>query len=334
MSSYCQDFRRRLRDALEGSLRGDSSSLESVRPLSWHEHLFSCDECRDLLEAEEALEQVLASMPVPAVPKELARRILERLGVERTAVELANHHTDLDTLLAKADQIQIPINLTESVLHELQDERLAAQGARLELLLDALPEPVVPPSLSAKVLQAVEAQRAPSLDALLNLIPAPEVPAGLAEGILETLEAELGAATTATSSTPVLRPRFGGLRYAGAIAATLIVSFGAWRMTSDSNENQDLNRKGVAKAQGELGTPGGSTSPRTLEEVAGLESNQGTAEKVEALPAVNLPDPSVLASLDVLEDWELLMSDDIDLLLGSLEEADTELLFLASEEEG
>ena len=49
---------------------------------------------------------------------------------------------------------------------------------------------------------------------------------------------------------------------------------------------------------------------------------------------MSLPDPSVLASLDVLEDWELLMSDDIDLLLGSLDEADTELLFLAGEEEG
>ncbi|MFT6041003.1 MAG: hypothetical protein ACI9C2_001169 [Gammaproteobacteria bacterium] len=336
MSSHCQDFRRRLRDALEGGLRGERSSIESVRPLAWHEHLFTCPECRDLLEAEEALEQVLASMPLPAVPKELAHRILERLSVERTAPELVGTHGDLDSLLAKADQVEIPNDLPELVLQNLREARLAAGKDGLELLLDALPEPLIPSGLSSRVQRAVEAERTANLDALLNLIPAPEVPEGLALGILNTLEAERSAGTHARAVAPILRPRFGAVRYAAAIAATLVVAFGAWRLTSDGGPSnpQETGRDGFVKVQPEpvIDSSDARLSPRMVEEVAGLENSQDANSEIETLLAVTLPDANVLASLDVLEDWELLMSDDIDLLLGSLDEADAELLFLAGED--
>ena len=337
MSTACQDFRQRLRVALEGSLRSEVSSLDSVRPLAWHEHLFTCHECRDLLEAEEALEHVLASMPAPTIPRELAQRLLLRLGTQRSAPELASGNVDLDSLLEIAQPIEIPADLSGRVLQKLHGERSAAAQHDLDVLLDALPEPVIPAGLSARTRRAVKLERSRSLDALLDLIPAPEVPANLAQGILATLEAERGAVPGVRGDTPILRPRFGAVRYAAAIAATLVVAFGAWRLTSNSQptDPREAGREGVVQTQPETDSMGAGkgASPRNVVEVAGLENNQGTTPEPEALSAESLPDPSVLASLDVLEDWELLMSDDIDLLLGSLDESDAELLFLAAEDD-
>ena len=327
MNSQCKNFRRRLGAALAGGLRGEDSTLESVRPLAWHEHLFGCHECRELLEAEEVLEQLLASLPTPAIPTELVERVLERLDCERV-------DANLDSLLAEADGVAIPSGLAARILGGLQGEREAASNTDdLDELLAKLPEPVAPAGLNAKVLGAVEAERTLQLDALLDMIPAPEVPAGLGQEILDAMDAERDLGTGA----PILRPSFGALRYVGAIAATMVVAFGAWRLTTDAEPVQDPNtrRDNMVKVRSDQEQPGPSgdsnrVAPDRMDAVASVDTLP--VNEIEVATEIALPDPSVLASLDVLEDWELLMSGDVDLLLGSLDEADAELLFLALED--
>ena len=130
----CQDFR----ELLERALCEPAAKLE---PLAWHEHLGVCAECRTLLEEEEALEQLLASLPLPALPEALTDRVLARLRDE-------HDRTDLDALL-ELDQPEEPKGLTARVLGELELDRLLAR----------VPEPEVPAGLSARVLAGLEPER-------------------------------------------------------------------------------------------------------------------------------------------------------------------------------
>ena len=130
----CRDFR----ELLERALCDPSAKLE---PLAWHEHLGVCAECRTVLEEEEALEQLLASLPLPALPEDLTDRVLARLRDE-------HEHTDLDALL-ELDQPEEPEGLPGRVLDELELDRLLAR----------IPEPEVPFGLSARVLAGLEPER-------------------------------------------------------------------------------------------------------------------------------------------------------------------------------
>lgn len=335
MSTNCKDFRRRLRAALEGGLRGESASLEAVRPLSWHEHLFTCNECRDLLETEEALEEVLASLPAPVLPKKLAKRILERLATERLVPGIATGAVDLDNVLTTGDSVDVPTGLASRVLEGLEAARRDASVDTLDILLSTMPSPQPPTGLAARVLDGVRHEREAALDALLDLVPAPRIPEHLGDEILNALDEQ----RSASSAAPILRPSFGALHYVAAIAATLVVAFGAWRLVADdkpvggnSGERNDIVRddkpdRGTGR---ELTTE--SVAARDIDHAATDTGSPETA--VEVTPAIDVVEPkaapnaTLLASLDVLEDWELLMSDDIDMLLGSLDEADAELLFL------
>ena len=80
MMLLCNDFRARLSVLLSGQ-----RAAPEWAALAWHEHLHTCSECRDLLEAEEALEVLLETLPEPRLPRALCERVLERLAVERTA---------------------------------------------------------------------------------------------------------------------------------------------------------------------------------------------------------------------------------------------------------
>ena len=133
----CRDFR----ELLERALSQPSAKLE---PLAWHEHLGACAECRTVLEEEEALEQLLASLPLPALPEDLTDRVLARLRDE-------HERTDLDSLL-ELDQPDEPDGLTERVLDELELDRLLAR----------VPEPEVPAGLSGRVLAGLEPERSAS----------------------------------------------------------------------------------------------------------------------------------------------------------------------------
>ena len=186
----CRDFRARLARALSGGARE-----RGLAALGWHAHLSTCAACRELLEAEEALEALLASLPEPELPPELARRVLRRLEAARLAsagqVELA-----LDRLLALDAGVRAPAHLSASLLARL--------GAERELQRRTGPRAVAEGELDQR------------LERLLARAPAPSVPAGLAERVLAGLAAERGAPRSSSGGAPLAR-----LAAAAALCAAL-----------------------------------------------------------------------------------------------------------------
>lgn len=144
-ASGCNEFR----GALERHLRGRPLP-EELSSLSWDAHLLSCAECRALLEAEEALEVLLASLPEPSLPAELAERVLARLA--RAADE---RDALLDELLDRDDAPAVPAGLAERVLAGVAH----ARARDLDALLDELPAPEIPAGLSDRTLAALSAER-------------------------------------------------------------------------------------------------------------------------------------------------------------------------------
>lgn len=145
MSTWsCTGFR----SALEHALRGAKG--KRTAELAWHEHLLGCSECQELLQSEEALEELLASLPEPRLPDDLTRRVLLRLERERTA------GARLDDLLDSSPLPAAPAGLGERVLSSLRAER---QEQGLDDLLDRAPAPQVPAALASSVLAGLEAER-------------------------------------------------------------------------------------------------------------------------------------------------------------------------------
>jgi hypothetical protein len=223
----------RFRASLERALGGRPAANEGLG-LAWHEHLLACAGCRTLLEAEEALEALLATLPAPRLPARLSERVLARLA----AASAQDRERDLDRLLELDRSSGAPAGLARDVL-----ARLA-----LERLLDAL--------------------------------PAPRPPAGLSERVL--------AALAPARRAPARRRRARRLALFAAAAALVL-------------------------ALARLGSLGRATDP--------------TPSRL----AVGEVEPELLATLDVLENWELLMADDLDLLLASLDPVDEALLELGVE---
>lgn len=291
----CMNFRAHLRAALEGGATVEHGLSHDGRPLAWHEHLFHCAGCRELLEAEQALDELLASLPEPRLPLALAQRVLSRLSRQGELRDLS-----LDAVLELADEASVPVGLADRVLAGLVEARDEAEvERRLDTLLEVLPSPEVPAGLAERVLAGVRT------DQLLDHLPEPEVPVGLA-----------GRTLDATQPAPILRPHFG--RWAAAAAASLVLVFAGTRYFDDRTPNTDLN-----VARSDVESPADIDEPvRPDAGTSGLAGAQGS-----------LPDQELLESLDVLEDWELLMSDDVDLLLGSLDDVDLELLLAGGVEE-
>ncbi len=155
--STCREFLGSLELALQGL-----PQPESLIPLSFDEHLIGCEACRELLDAEHALEMLLASLPEPRLPADLASRVLERLRRERRVS--AQPARDLDTLLDGAPDPVMPANLASRVLRgvaplreQLGQEQL--QEAALDRLLEKLPTPIAPPNLSRELLAALRTER-------------------------------------------------------------------------------------------------------------------------------------------------------------------------------
>jgi len=150
----CREFRSRLTEALvQGS---DSSELSA---LSWHEHLTGCGPCRELLAAEEALEDLLASLPIPKLPPELTERVLARLEAMRLEA-VHDEELRLDTLLGLAGAIEPPNHLADKVLAAVSPE-LQRSDAGLDRLLDSVPDPRVPQGLAERVLSGLAVDQAP-----------------------------------------------------------------------------------------------------------------------------------------------------------------------------
>ena len=283
----CQAFR----DALAGALStggahsggaGVPGAPGRVAELGWHEHLLSCDECRSLLASEEALDVLLASLPEPRLPADLAARVLERLVRQRAAGDEA-----------------------------------------LEALLGRDPEPEVPGGLAARVLAGLAPSRAEAgvpeskpdpLDALLDRVPAPSVPEGLAERVL---------AGTRAPETPILAGPGSGGRWRLAAAAVLVLSGSVWLawLLGDRRELGTGRERETAELPVELRL---DPAPDRTELASGDPPGGPDV-------AAGDVDPELLAALDVLEDWEALTSDDLDLLLGELDALDWALLEHADE---
>jgi hypothetical protein len=163
-----------------------------LRELSWHEHLLGCGGCRELMEREEALEELLATLPAPRLSPELARRVLERLREVQEALG------DLDALLALDREAEAPAGLAGRVLASLVSERGLVRGALsddelLDALLDRDPAPAAPAGLAERVLAGLSpASSMPGpddrLEVLLDRDSAPVVPTGLADRLLDALE--------------------------------------------------------------------------------------------------------------------------------------------------
>lgn len=140
VQSECREFRESLSRALEGR-----PQPEQLIQLSWHEHLLGCLSCRGLLEDEEALEALLATLPDPKLPPDLSRRVIRRLGSPLVP--------SLDAVL-DLDSAVVPSGLAGRVLGAVARERA------LDALLDR-DHVEVPAGLARSVLGGLQAELAP-----------------------------------------------------------------------------------------------------------------------------------------------------------------------------
>lgn len=158
MNPDCRDFRGRL-----AALLARAPDPAQLAELGWQEHLLACGACRELLEQEEALEALLASLPDPQLPPELAARVIARLrGQDGQGGQVGRGEQGLDDLLA-LDEVGVPDGLADSVRAAVR-AAVRESGAvhALDRLLELPPEPEVPVGLAARVLVALRAERAPA----------------------------------------------------------------------------------------------------------------------------------------------------------------------------
>ena len=282
MSSACTEFRRRLEALLIRSetppgLARPGPTPPELTTLGWHEHLYGCDACRELLQAEEALELLLSGLPDPELPRDLAQRLLRRLAPARGI--------GLDALL-ELDRAEPPPGLPVRMLAGLREARAEAQ---LDRLLDSLPEPAPPRDLARTVLRGLEPQR---------LAPHPVRRVRPARPVLFR-------GFDRTSAPAVL-----------AAAAALLAVAGAYFWWPAAPE-----RRLGSEDEGPVALLDEPRAGERAEVVpTALESGDADAS-VSAQP-----DDEFLASLELLEDWELLIGDDVDLLLATLAAPDELLL--------
>lgn len=146
MNSACKSFRHELRQALE---------LKDVplHGLLWHKHLHTCEDCRDLLAAEEALDALLSSLPHPKLPPGLTQRVLARLARQQTTT------ANLDALLDLDRPERARPGLADRVLAHLAEERALAgrAGRDLDTLLELARPVKTPDGLARRTLSAVRA---------------------------------------------------------------------------------------------------------------------------------------------------------------------------------
>jgi hypothetical protein len=342
MTTSCRDFRTLLELVLEGR-----AVERALSELAWHEHLLSCDACRNLLAAEEALEILLATLPEPKLPAHLARRVVSRLRA-------AQKESRLDALLDLDRAARAPDRLAASVLARLQPERERSAenaGASAESQFDRVDR---------------------RLDRLLDRDRVIAAPEGLAERVLSRLHAErklAGRATelaneptasahTNSSSTRELVMREKVAREPGvrelavrdlrdehrtnrfrsrwmyAAAAGLLATLAGWALWQRALETVHENAHNVAQANPSPSSRDASmnddarsnTTGDKFARAGGERTVLGDADKAAQRDASAVPEAGMLAALDVLEHWDLLKSDDVDVLLSSSIDAADEVL--------
>lgn len=284
MNADCRSFQRLLELTLSGL---------DTRPLSeltWHEHLLACADCRRVLEAEEALEMLLASLPQPRLPSELAARVVNRL---RKALSQER----LDVLLELDATDPAPANLAAGLLTKLAAARGFSETSRGSASLRSTANEASAPR-TAEVLDA----RLPAeildarLDVLLDRARDVAVPDGLADRVLAGLRFSRRTARTSGISP-----------WLYAVAAALVLALGvAWTMRTHRVERAPQVAAGI-----ERGVDGSASHE---------QSSSGNSQRDAQ------PEPELLAALDVLEQWDLLLHDDVDVLLSTLEPSEVDAL--------
>ncbi len=146
MSIRCVDFYQSLEAVLEGR-----ANPRALAELGWHEHLLGCSACRELLEQEEALEVLLASLPDPQFPPDLSKRLLRRLRIQAQAGD------SLEALL-DTDRVTIPVGLHERVFAGVVARRESTLPDPLDALLDQAGQVSVPGGLAGRVLAGVRVE--------------------------------------------------------------------------------------------------------------------------------------------------------------------------------
>lgn len=250
MNTDCLDFRGRLADAL----RGRGAEAASLSQFPWQQHVMHCAECRALLAEEEALEELLVSLPRPHLPPALAHRVLLRL---------------------------------ESARRELAPNASGDVDLELDALLDLSSVEPAPSNLARGVRERVRAELA--LDRLLELDRA-DVPAGVEQRVLARLR--LARAPHAKPTATTAGARGGSRRFASIAAGLAAAAFGAWILwgrdtVSDVTETVkvDVPQEPALPQRGAGGAPL-APSPDSV------------------------PDEQMLASLELLEAWDLVAAAD------------------------
>jgi hypothetical protein len=275
VNEHCESFRDALAEALSAS---DPDRRGIPKELGWHEHVLTCPACREILDAEEALDQLLDTLPEPHLPDDLAQRVLARLA--------RGDDDRLEALLELEAAPEVPRGLPERVLARLEPERVLARPGTddpLDVLLGRLPDPKAPTGLATRVLSALDGERRSTLRPMGR--PVREM------------------------DTPARWPRRVAL-----LAAALLIAVFVTLWSKRSPSAVDPMRAGGADSPGPI-------AAKLQPDVDELE-----AEEV---------DPELLAALDLLENWETLTSDDLDLFLDDLDAVEVALLeYVPDDQEG
>lgn len=266
MKPACQDFRRELEQLLATS---SDAAMTARRELGWHEHLLGCADCRQLLQAEDALEALIESLPTPALPPFLVERVLLRLRTD------TDQEAGLDQLLELDAGSDVPAGLPERVLSGLD----ARRDEVLDRLLAGAGEVVVPVGLSDRVLASIEERREAGLEQLLEFDHSVAEPVGLGARIHSRLEAEV-----ASEGARRRRARWLGRTTTlvrGGLAAALLAALSLWvsdRLDQGSSSPLDpATAAELARMEIDLPEEGLLESWPALELMGLLEESSATA---------------------------------------------------------
>lgn len=314
MNHPCRDFRIVLEGRLDGRAAPERLGELAFRSMI-DEHLFTCAECRALLDAEEALESLLASLPEPRLAPAVRARVLARL-------RLAREDDRLDRLLDVASDEMAPAGLAEGVLaalaREREDLRVANSGA----------------ASSGVARSRVVANDEERLDQLLDL-DVVHTPVGLAQRTLGALRVERAAdalvprADVDRRPLSVVRRRALVRVLAFSAAAAAFVAF-LWFVRPERTESTRGTTEFVQEpprptAPGDVPSDGAGGAPNASPRLV------PGGEQVVAQNAAPVSD-EVLEALDVLENWDVLVAGDGETLLTSLPTADEALLAVLENE--
>jgi hypothetical protein len=249
------------------------------------------------------LENLLAGRPESPALDQLTWH--EHLAACEACSDLLVEEEALEALLETLPKPSLPPELAQRVLLRLESAR-RLEGA-LDALLDLAAPAPAPEDLAGRLLERLSAHRAPAhrpakgLDGLLEVLPEPRPPADLARRLIARLE---------PARRPARAPLGRTYRRAALLAASLALALGAgWWWIASRGPADAVPRRGASVAQ-----PG--STPRD-----GLEDRE-------------TPSDELLASLELLENWELLTADDLDVLLAASFDTLDEVLLDVDQDSG